>query len=307
MWYMILCSALFIVLIAALLSGSRPPAAPQEESAREKVRMQIVPGSAQHIGEREEQQDAYCFSELDESEAVRKYGVLAVLADGMGGLAMGGEASHLAVQSMLRAYTMKADEEDIPQALERAIRMANRAVYELAMKHELEWGVGTTLTAVVVSEGRLYWTSAGDSRIYLYREGTLSALTKDHIYARRLDELVKAGHMTREEADSHPDRQLLTSYLGIPELQEIDSHATPYRLQPEDWILLCSDGLYEGLTEQVMYEAAKLPPQLAAEFIVRQVIAEGRPYQDNATIVIVNYRVSVHKTQPFDASTRRGK
>lgn len=291
MWYMTLCSVLFIVLIAVLLSGSRPrTAAPQEESERETVRPQIVPGSAQHIGEREEQQDAYCFSALDESEAVQKYGVLAVLADGMGGLAMGREASHLAVRSMLRAYTMKSDEEDIPQALERAIRTANRDVYELAVNHELEWGVGTTLIAAVVSEGWLYWTSAGDSRIYLYREGMLSALTKDHIYAKRLDELVKAGHMTPEEADRHPERQLLTSYLGIPELQEIDSHTAPYRLQPEDWILLCSDGLYEGLTEQLMSEAAKLPPQPAAEFIVQQVIAEGRPYQDNATIVVFKYR-----------------
>ncbi|MGO4369191.1 PP2C family serine/threonine-protein phosphatase [Paenibacillus sp. MCAF20] len=288
MWMMIGCSLVFMILIVGLLSGSQPHIDEAlAESERDVVPVQIVSGIAQHIGEREEQQDSYCFSELHDREAIQRRGVLAVLADGMGGLAMGGEAGQLAVQSMLQAYRNKADEESIPQALERAIHAANRDVYGLAIEHGLEWGVGTTLIAVVVSEDRLYWTSAGDSRIYLYREGTLRALTQDHTYAKQLDELVKAGLMTREEADTHPERMLLTSYLGIPELRELDRNWTPFHLQPEDWILLCSDGFYDGLTEPLMSEAAKLTPQLAAEYMVQRIIEEERPYQDNATVAIL--------------------
>ncbi|RCW44967.1 PP2C family protein-serine/threonine phosphatase [Paenibacillus prosopidis] len=248
---------------------------------------EVIPGNAQHIGAREEQQDSFSFSALDDPAAVRRYGILAVLADGMGGLAMGREASQLAVQAMLNEYTGKTAEEPVPVALERALHKANEEVYGLAKRHELEWSVGTTLIAAVIQEGRLYWISAGDSRIYLYRGGVLIQLTRDHVYANRLHERVKAGQMTREEAETHPERALLTSYLGIPILDEIDANRAPFTLQAGDWVLLCSDGLYDDLSEQLLEEAVRLPPQHAAEFILEHVISQQRLYQDNATIAIL--------------------
>ncbi|WP_028608392.1 PP2C family protein-serine/threonine phosphatase [Paenibacillus harenae] len=254
-----------------------------------KSGLRVIPGNAQHIGAREEQQDAWCFSPIDNPEAIERHGVLAVLADGMGGFAMGGEAGRLAVQTMLSAYTGKTSDEPVPQALERSLREAGRAVYELAKQHGLEWSVGTTLIAAAVKEGRLYWTSVGDSRIYLYRNGGLTQLTQDHVYANRLQERVRAGVMTQEEADTHPERQLLTSYLGIPKLVEIDANREPLLLQAGDWILLCSDGLYDVLSEPLLAEAVRLPPQRAAEYILRQVLVWRRPYQDNATIAILAY------------------
>lgn len=249
--------------------------------------IEVIKGNAQHIGAREEQQDFFSFSALDDPAAVKRYGNLAVLADGMGGLAMGREASELAVQAMLNEYTGKTAEEPVPVALERALHKANEEVYGLAKRHELEWSVGTTLIAAVIQEGRLYWISAGDSRIYLYRGGVLIQLTRDHVYANRLHERVKAGQMTREEAESHPERDLLTSYLGIPVLNEIDANRSPFALQSGDWILLCSDGLYDDLSEQLLEEAVRLPPQHAAEFILQHVITQQRLYQDNATIAIL--------------------
>lgn len=248
---------------------------------------EVIPGNAQHIGAREEQQDSFSFSALDDPAAVKRYGVLAVLADGMGGLEMGREASQLAVQAMLNEYTGKTAEEPVPVALERALHKANKEVYELAKRNELEWSVGTTLITAVIQEEQLYWISAGDSRIYLYRGGVLIPLTRDHVYANRLHERVKAGQMTREEAESHPERDLLTSYLGIPALYEIDANRAPFALQAGDWVLLCSDGLYDDLSEQLLEEAVRLPPQHAAKFILQHVIAQQRPYQDNATIAIL--------------------
>ncbi|MGM0883499.1 MAG: PP2C family protein-serine/threonine phosphatase [Bacillota bacterium] len=248
---------------------------------------EVITGNAQHIGAREEQQDSFSFSALDDPAVVKRYGILAVLADGMGGLAMGREASQLAVQAMLNEYTGKTAGEPVPVALERALHKANEEVYGLAKRHELEWSVGTTLIAAVIQEGQLYWISAGDSRIYLYRGGVLIPLTQDHVYANRLLERVKAGQMTREEAESHPERDLLTSYLGIPVLDEIDANRAPFALQAGDWVLLCSDGLYDDLSEQLLEEAVRLPPQHAAEFILQHVIAQQRQYQDNATIAIL--------------------
>ncbi|CAM4038147.1 protein phosphatase 2C domain-containing protein [Paenibacillus alkaliterrae] len=257
-----------------------------EDKSAGRNGIKLANGHAQHIGAREEQQDAFCFSAVDDSEAIDRYGVLAVLADGMGGFAMGREASRLAVQTQLLEYTAKSAEEPVPAALERALHQANKEVYELAKRHELEWSVGTTLIAAVIRQDQLYWISAGDSRIYLYRGGVLIPLTRDHVYANRLYERVKAGELTMEEAESHPERHLLTSYLGIPQLVEIDANQTPFRLHPGDWILLCSDGLYDELSEPLLEEAVHLSPQHAAEYIMRHVLALQKRYQDNATIMI---------------------
>lgn len=249
--------------------------------------IKIITGYAQHIGEREEQQDSFGLADLANSFEIESKGVFAVLADGMGGYEMGKEAGELAVQTMLSEFASIAEEEDsIPRALEQSLHLANKAVYELALDHELEWSVGTTLIAVVMQEGQLHWISAGDSRIYLYRGGVLIPLTRDHVYANRLNELVLAGKLTQEDADSHPERHLLTSYLGIPRISEIDANQLPLQLTAGDWVLLCSDGLYDDITVPLLEEAMRQSPQDAAAFILEHVLAQQRPYQDNATIVI---------------------
>jgi len=251
------------------------------------ITLKVITGHAQHIGEREEQQDAYGFSSLDDEDAIERHGVLAVLADGMGGYAMGKEAGQLAVQTMLNEYIAKSAEESIPRALEQSLHLANQAVYEMALSHELEWSVGTTLIATVIHQGELYWISAGDSRIYLFRGGVLMPLTRDHIYANRLREHVLAGNLTQEEAESHPERHLLTSYLGIPRITEIDANQEQLLLLTGDLVILCSDGLYDDLSDKLLEEASYLYPPLAAAYILQHVLAEQRPYQDNATIAIL--------------------
>ncbi len=259
------------------------------KSNRYMATHQIVTGYAQHIGKREEQQDAYGFSSLEDQKLSKGHGLLAVLADGMGGYEMGKEAGQLAVETMLSVYAHKAEWSSVPEALELSMHFAGQAVYELALEHKLEWHVGTTLVATVIREGQLHWISVGDSRIYLYRSGVLVPLTRDHIYANRLYERVLAGKLTLEEAESHPDRYLLTSYLGIPSVTEIDASQKPLKLQEGDWVLLCSDGLYEDLTEELLEEAANLSPQDAADYILQYVLEQQRPYQDNATLLILAY------------------
>ena len=152
----------------------------------------IIPGNAQHIGARSEQQDSFGFSVFDDADHVGHAGILAVVADGMGGLAMGKDASRVAVQTFLDAYMEKDPAEKIAAALDRCLHTANRAVNTMALNAGLEGEVGTTLVAVVIHEDILYRAAAGDSRIYLFRDGRLRQLTTDYNYGRILDRLVEA-------------------------------------------------------------------------------------------------------------------
>ncbi|MCA0756184.1 protein phosphatase 2C domain-containing protein [Paenibacillus sp. N4] len=288
LWGVIAVCALVAVLVTAVGAGR----ADSTQGAGQRAGGDwpyVLTGAAQHIGEREEQQDAYGFSAMDDPESAACCGALAVLADGMGGFEMGREAGLLAVEAMIREYEGRHAKETVPAALERAIQAATGEVFRMAGRSGLEWKVGTTLVAAVVKGNELYYVSAGDSRIYLLREGELHRLTKDHVYANRLFERVQAGEITFEEAMSHPDRHLLTSYLGLPELEELEANKEPLLLQPGDWVLLCSDGLYEELSEPLLKEAVRLEPQLAAEFLVEHVISIGRKHQDNATVAILAY------------------
>lgn len=213
-----------------------------------------------------------------------------MLADGMGGYAMGKEAGILAVETMVSAYAIHSPLTSVPKALGRSLQLANKAVYELALKNDLEWNVGSTLIAAVIASGKLNWISAGDSRVYLYRSGVLVSLTRDHVYANRLYEQVLAGTLSIEEAESHPERHLLTSYLGIPSMTEIDANQTPLALLAGDYVLLCSDGIHDDLSEELLEVAFKFSPQAAADYILQYVLAQQRPYQDNATIILLAYR-----------------
>ena len=249
--------------------------------------MQIIPGNAQHIGTRREQQDDFGFSDLDDCNFISHGGVLAIVADGMGGLAMGRDASRVAKHTMLRQYEAKAPEESIAAALRRALGAANHSVLELARQVGHEGEVGTTLAAAVVRDQELYWVSVGDSRIYLYRQGELFPLSTDHDYGRELARMAEAGKITWEEASSDPNRRALTSYLGAPQLLEVDWNDEPELLEPGDSVLLCSDGLYGSLTESEMADLLETHPQEAAELLVEAAMRKNRAHQDNLTVAIL--------------------
>jgi PPM family protein phosphatase len=249
--------------------------------------MKIVPGNAQHIGSRAEQQDDFGFSRFHKKRFVTHGGIMATLTDGMGGMAMGREAGRTAKAAMLKAYQAKSPQESIPQALTRSLQVANEAVVALARDHGLEGEIGTTMVAAVIKGKELYWVSVGDSRIYLYRRGRLTQLTADHDYGQELAEMVVAGELTQEEAMTHPQRRALTSFLGLSRLREVDHRLSPYYLEIGDRILLCSDGLYNTLGEDEIAAALDHEPQAAAEELVNEVLAREKARQDNVTIAIL--------------------
>lgn len=252
----------------------------------------VTPGNAQHVGARSEQQDSFGFSDFDDFNFVAHAGVLAIVADGMGGMAMGRDSSATAVQTFLSSYAAKEPDEKIASVMDRSLHAANRAVNRKAAEAGVEGEAGTTLVAVVIHNGLLYRISAGDSRIYLYRDGELQQLTTDYNYGRVLDRMLEQGEISLAEATSHPSRAALTSYLGKAEVDEYDLPSDPpLTLKPGDKILLASDGLFGFLTEAEIARHLAKEPQPAAEALVHATIDQQKPYQDNVTVAILGYEL----------------
>ena len=264
----------------------------------------VIPGNAQHIGARNEQQDSFGFSAFDDAEFVTHAGFLSVVADGMGGLALGKDSSATAVRTFLATYEAKEPTEKISAVMDRGLHAANRAVNRQAAAAGVEGEAGTTLVAVVIHDGKLYRVAAGDSRIYLYRQGDLRQLTTDYNYGRILDRMVKKGEIGAAEADSHPSRAALTSYLGKSELDDYDQPTDPpLELMPGDKILLASDGLFGFLPEEEILRLLAADPQPAAEALVQATIERQSPYQDNITVAVLGYNLPASK--PLAETQRR--
>ena len=248
--------------------------------------MRFEPGNAQHIGTRKEQQDEFGFSALDDPEFVAHAGCLAVLADGMGGMANGAEASHVAVRVFLDQYRAKSASEPVADALRRAFEEANRAVFAAAEKCGLEGKMGTTLVAAVLRPGGIEWISAGDSRLYLIRNHRLFQVSRDHDLGAELDAAVDRGELAADEGRDHPDRGALTSFLGLPQVPKTDRSKHPAELLPGDRVLLCSDGLYRALSdEEIVAELGGSAAQ-AAERLVSAAVGKGLQSMDNTTVMV---------------------
>ncbi len=248
--------------------------------------MKYKVGNAQHIGRREEQEDFFAFTDPDRQSFISHGGFLGFVADGMGGMAFGNEASQMAVKNFLRSYDAKSPGESIPDALNRALKQANMALGALIREKGMEPGaVGTTLSAVVLHNLDLYWISVGDSRIYLFRNGKLIQLNECHTVANELDRDAANGVISRDEALEAPDRDALSSFLGMEELSEIDFSRTPYQLQPDDRVIVCSDGLYNELSDGEIAAEINNNLQASCVHLVEKALSKKDPHQDNVTVI----------------------
>ncbi|MEO5359897.1 MAG: trypsin-like peptidase domain-containing protein [Nitrospirota bacterium] len=250
-------------------------------------KLNIAPGNAQHPGTRADQQDALGFSDFSDTAFVRHGGVMAALADGMGGMAMGRQTSLAAIEAMLESYMSKRPDETIADALSKAITCANSRALSVSDGNDTGAASGTTMAACVIHNSYLYWISAGDSRIYLLRNGTLTQINTDHTYENKLLEEFEAGVRTKEEIYNDPDRFALISYLGLPEIKAVDRNVRPYPLSDSDIVILCSDGLYNSLTPAEIKESMTEDPQSSAETLVHNAISKQRSNQDNTSAAVL--------------------
>jgi serine/threonine protein phosphatase PrpC len=259
--------------------------------------MHYLPASAQHIGSRRYQQDSFGFADPEDQVFLAHGGFLAVLCDGMGGMQHGDLASRAAVRAFLEAYQRKQPPETIPAALERSIHEANRQVRELAQSLRKPEGIGTTLVAAVVYKTGLYYISAGDSAIFHCVAGQFRMMNRPHVFANILDGAVARGALSREDAENHPERHSLTSYIGIEELDEIDRNVEPFPLGVGDTILLASDGMFKTLSDDEIRGCFVGHPQSWPEALVSRTMGKKREHQDNVTVLSVTLESGERRTQ----------
>ncbi len=239
----------------------------------------ILIGNAQHVGARSDQQDSFGISN---AEMIARSGLLAVVADGMGGLSNGAVYSRAAVQAALHSFNTEAPEKDDEATLLRVLKRAREAVADTGRTDG-----GTTFIAVLIRDRLLHFVSVGDSRISLMRNGGLIQLNREHVYGRELDDLALNGLLSSEEAASDRQRHAITSYLGKQDSMSVDRNIQAISLFSGDKIILMSDGVYNSLSEQELTSLLLQDPARAAEAIQQAVIGKGNPHQDNMTIIIL--------------------
>lgn len=251
--------------------------------------MTVLPGNASHIGCRQQQQDAFALSDFDDVDFVSHGGYLAVLADGIGGLLHGAEAADIAVTHFVAQYMAKQREQSVDDALDVALNAANDAVCMASRQHQCLGHMGTTLVAALIEHDHLYWRAVGDSHLYLCRDGRLGQLNADHNLARDLQILVNEGVISQEDADRHPERHALESFLGL-ETPEIERNRQPLVLQDGDKLLLCSDGVDGVLPTDDIVACLNKMPMIAAQALCEKVLAMKLPFQDNLTAIVLGYQ-----------------
>lgn len=179
---------------------------------------------------------------------------LFIVADGMGGANAGGVASSMAIEYVKQLILEKFDEvkEDrifLQDLIKDAIIGANKYIYEKSLENEQYSGMGTTIVVAIVYKGKVFIGHVGDSRIYRIRKHIIRQLTKDHSYVQIL---VQNGTITREEAENHPQKNMLVKALGCEETVEPDVMVKGFL--KDDILLMCTDGLTNMIKVNEIYE-----------------------------------------------------
>jgi protein phosphatase len=209
---------------------------------------------------------------------------LYAVADGMGGHRGGNVASAMALETLEEVGAGSQ-----PGALIEMVKLANGRVLERGEAERDLHGMGTTLTALLADDAKAHLVHIGDSRAYLLRDGVFRQLTRDHTLVQRM---VDEGRLTREEADHHPQRSILTRALGVD--AEAEPDPLTLDLQSGDRLLLCTDGL-TGMVEedrirQLLEEEPD--PQRACDRLIDEANAEGG--EDNITVIVLNFGEDEH-------------
>jgi protein phosphatase len=204
---------------------------------------------------------------------------LFVVADGMGGAQAGEVASSVAVETFRAGLDDGTDPE---KSLVTQVEQANSRINELSHTNLEHAGMGTTITAVYVGEEDLSIAHVGDSRAYCVRDGELLRLTDDHSL---VDELIRQGRLTPEEAEEHPQRSVITRALGPEATVDVDVRS--FRGRPNDVYLLCSDGLTTMLAESELLQILLSHERLSdtGEALIAAANAAGG--KDNITVVLL--------------------
>jgi protein phosphatase len=234
----------------------------------------LIAWAKSDIGRKRAHNEDYYFQSTSDS--------VFIIADGMGGHKGGDKASKLAVESAAMEFlARKKDSENPGQALSQAINIAASVVYETGRADPRLSGMGTTLSALAIDDGRAYISHIGDTRIYCLREKILHQLTSDHSL---VNEQVQAGIMSSEEARTSSLRNIITRAIGHN--KEVIADHFSLSLKDQDLFLLCSDGLNTMLQDQeINFILNNFPPEQAIEELIN--CANNKGGEDNITAILV--------------------
>ncbi len=255
----------------------------------------ILVAGAQHIGSRPEQQDAIWYSTLDDSNTTSKSSLaIGVVCDGIGSMKNSGWASRKAVQIMRRQYgkLKKKEDIDISILLCDSFKQIDHKIYT-SMKGR-NGKAGTTISVAIIKNGFLYWGSAGDSRIYIIRDGDICQITRDHTYFGHLFRKCVRGERTLSDVMKLPNKKKksLISFWGSGRPTNVDIVQKPYELMHGDIILLCSDGLTNTLDDESIKEVVadeRWELETKADSLVNYAACANTHSQDNTSVVLLQY------------------
>ena len=268
--------------ITAEFSAEELGGAIPDEPLRVVPRVKFVARS--EIGHaRENNEDKFDFYEPDEEPLLAARGSVYLVCDGMGGHNAGQIASELAAKQFLHAYYHLGG--TAQEAARHAILQAHHYIAEMASKVPSRYGMGTTLTALILKQDEGILAHVGDSRCYRLREGVFEQLSRDHTLVARL---VEQGIITPEQAKYHPQRNVIRQAVGVADPSEpLEPDIETFALQAGDLYLLCSDGLTD-MVDDAEIEAILRdePPTRAAWRLVDRALANGG--RDNITVVLLH-------------------
>lgn len=232
---------------------------------------------------RQENQDNYCAQQLAGGTA------WGIVCDGMGGVNGGRIAAHIATDTMQQYFARQMH--SLQQGNEKSFIMrgfdiTNRAVYEKATSDPEMMGMGTTGVCAYASNGMAHVVHAGDSRAYLFHEGELRQITRDH---SMVQQLVDSGKITREQAAQHPKKNLITRALGVS--ANIVPEYNRCEIEVGDIILLCTDGLTNMISdEEIALVLREVPFFDAPSILVDRALQAGG--QDNITVLLMGVEIT---------------
>lgn len=287
-----------VVLLALLARSGRRKRTAETAQGGQTIAVMDMPGepsildvtevgNVHNIGKRNYQQDAFGVSPLlDEKMRFQSRGVLAVLADGMGGMKGSGELSQAAVYTALKRFP------HMPGDMRETLASLTSDILNMVQTHFADSGAGSTLIMANIRGGMLDFISIGDSRIALLRSGKLMTLNREHNYAATLHQQAAQGLLSWQEATENPRRRALTSYLGQGNEPAIDFPAEPIPLTSGDMIVLMSDGVFGTLDDETLerHLIRSKNAMEAAEAIEKEVLSACKRNQDNFTAVLIEIR-----------------
>lgn len=242
----------------------------------------------QGMGARERQEDAFGFVNVTDLNLIKKKGMLAIVCDGMGGMNDGSLASETAVDSIRAEFDSFDYNEDLTEQLCKAVINAGEKVYKLLNGY----GGSTAIVCLFYNEA-LYYVSVGDSYLFLKRGDELSLINRMHtVFTDNCLETLNKGIADPSSVIMDDKPEAVTQFLGKGEIDDIDGFRIPLKLQPDDRVLICSDGVGSVLDQnEIMLCLNEQSPSQSCSSIEKLISDKALPYQDNYTALVIKCEI----------------